>query len=249
MSEFGEAVNVVVSPPENETLHGCKWSSCKKQHKQQLQYPSKGQIKKGGGYRAAWITAGMQPWDPKTFGQGRKRLREDGGDYATMTYEYKTQGHHLVPTSLLEQTSTLKDNLVLVDYDGDGVENGMMLPQFLMDIPLHQLQAHDGNHPSGYMNPIRTRIERLEQEADGICSLDTDGTLVPQKAIAEAIVALAHTARAKILAIRTGKGFWPVRTDALNEYNHALQEYARRERLHAEKLRSQHVPHASGDNT
>ena len=238
MSEIGEKTNVAESKDKQETLYGCKWSSCKKNHKKEIAYPSKGKYQKGSGYREDWINAGMQPWEPKTHGQGKKRLREDGGSYETMTYEYKTQAHHLIPTTLLKETTTLKDNLVLVDYDCDAQANGMMLPQFKMDIPLHQLQAHEGNHPPGYMTPIRDELRRIEIAADGICSVDVEGSMNSQKRVVQAVEALSNRARLKILAIRTGKNFWPVRTNALEEYNEALQEYARREQVHAERLRA-----------
>jgi hypothetical protein len=233
MPEQGEADSGSTSDGE-ETLHGCEWSSCKKNHKKKIVYPGGGYYTKRD-YRQKWIAAGMEPWNPNTYGRGKKRLREDGGDYETMTYEYMTQAHHLIPTTLLNATTTLKANLVRIGYDCDEKENGMMLPQFHMDAPLHALQRHEGFHPAGYMDPIRNELRRIEIAADGICAVDTEGTIVSQKRVAMAIEALSSRARMKILAIRTGKNFWPVRTNALQEYNEALQEYARREWIHAAK--------------
>jgi hypothetical protein len=242
MSEIGEAVTGNAPDSEEESLHDCEWSSCKKNHKKKPVYPKGGYYTKRD-YRQKWISAGMQPWDPKTYGRGRKRLREDGGSYETMTYEYVTQAHHLIPTTLLKETSTLKENLVLIGYDCDAPANGMMLPQFKMDIPLHHLQAHEGNHPPDYMRPIRDELRRIEIAADGICSVDTEGTIASQKQVAMAIDALSSRARMKILAIRTGKSFWPVRTDAFHEYNEALKEYALREQIHIAK---HHVKNSQG---
>jgi hypothetical protein len=185
-----------------------------------------------GGYRATWIAAGMQPWDPKMYGQGRKRLMATGKSYKTMTYEYKTQAHHLVPTTLLGETKTLKKNLVLAAYDCDAVENGMILPEFIMDMPLHELPQHRGNHPNQYMTPIRDRLRVIEDVYDGICDSDAACDAATQLAIVKELEALSAEAAQKVLNIRTGKSYWPLTSDALRKFSAAKKEYARREKLH-----------------
>lgn len=230
MTEMNESTSSSVSQRAQEELHGCAWSSCKENHNQKIVYPSNGCYEKGAGYRKCWIDEGMQPWD--CYGKGKRRLRRDGKSYKTSAYEYKVQAHHLIPTTLLKETTTLKSNLVLVGYDCDAKSNGMILPQFQMDVPVHQLPSHWGNHPADYMTPIRNELRQIEILADGICSVDVDGTMTSQKRTSQAVEALSNRARAKILAIRTGKNFWPLRTHALEEYNEALREYARREALY-----------------
>jgi hypothetical protein len=232
MSEIGESTSSSVSQRAQEELHGCAWSSCKKNHNQKIVYPSTGRYEKGTSYRERWIAAGMRPWELTAYGQGKRRLRRDGKSYKTSASEYKVQAHHLIPTALLKETTTLKSNLVLVGYDCDAQSNGMVLPEFQMDVPLHQLPSHRGNHPADYMTPIRNELRQIEILADGICSVDVDGTMTSQKRTSQAVEALSNRAKAKILAIRAGKNFWPLRTHALEEYNEALREYARREQLY-----------------
>lgn len=220
------------SAPKKQKLYSCDWSSCKGKHEKEIQYPNEGKVTKSN-YREKWINAAMQPWE--LHGKNKKRLKKDGSTYATMTYEYKTQAHHLVPTTLLKKTTTLQHNLKLVNYDCDGKENGMILPEFEMDIPLHELQAHRGNHPGGYMNPIMKELRVIEEAYDGICNDDVLGTMTLQVLVVKEIEALSNKARSKILNIKSGRNFWPLRSNALKEYKGALKEYARRELLHTQK--------------
>lgn len=233
MSEFGEKGGVSLpEKDEAEETYDCKWSSCEHKHKKKIKYPNNGKVKKSG-YRERWIKAGMEPW--VIYGKLKKRLRKDGGEYKTMTYEYKTQAHHLVPTTLVNNTTTLKKNLVLVDYDCDEEKNGMMLPEFVMDIPLHKLQSHLGNHPNKYMEPIRKELREIEKDYDGICNGDVLGSMSLQKTILIELSALSGKAKQKILDIRNKPDFWPLRSNALKEFNSALTEYKRREKLNRKK--------------
>lgn len=217
------------APTQTSTPHKCEWSNCKGQHAEKPNYPNNGKITKGG-YREAWIGAGMQPWD--LYGKIRKRLRKNGKSYKTMTYEYETQAHHLVPTSLVNETATLKANLTLIGYDCDDPHNGMMLPKHKMDIPLHDLQAHEGQHPGKYMGPIKKELSKVQEDFDGICNFDLSGEITIQIFLLAEMEFLASKARQKILNIRRGTGFWPVRDNAKTERAEALAEYSRREKLH-----------------
>jgi hypothetical protein len=240
MSEIEEPDKSSDSSDAEEQLEKCDWKNCKKTHKNAVQYPGNGRYEKGSGYRKAWIKADMEPWKQT---HGSPRLLADGTHDESLAPDYLTQGHHLIPTTLLNKTGTLKKNIELIGYDCDALENGMMLPEKDEHIPLHHLPAHRGYHPSEYMSQIQKVLQQLEKDAEAFCLADTDGDLQPQKQLIRLLNALSNRARGKILAIRTGKGFWPVRAPALHEYNAALSEYARRQRLHAELLKSRfHIP-------
>ena len=213
-------------------LYTCDWSNCEGKHTKEIKYPNKGKIKKSG-YRDKWIAAGMQPWD--LYGEINKRYSELGNVYKSEVYTYQTEGHHIVPTCLLDKTSTLKNNLVLINYNCDDVVNGVMLPKHETDIPLHDLQSHLGNHPNKYMKPIQDKLLQFEEDFDGICNEDISCNMSFQANLKSLIESLSNTVRSKILNIRKGKDFLPVRTNALQEYKDAHKEYNRRLALNKNK--------------
>ncbi len=108
----------------------------------------------------------------------------------------------------------------------------MMLPEFKIDMALHNLQSHLGNHPEAYMGPIRKKLRLYESEYDGACKDDESCNMSIQTGLKTDLEKLSRKARKMILNIKTGQKFWPVRTNALQEYNDAIKDYERRLALH-----------------
>ena len=214
---------------KNVTKKPCGWSNCQK-HEEKPKYPEGGRVAKGG-YRDAWIGAKMQPWD---ISSGRPRLSSKGKPY--LTKKYQTQAHHLVPTTCVKQTGTLKENLVLAGYDCDGQRNGFLLPKHAIDMALHDLQQHLGNHPGDYMGPIKKELATIETEFEDACE-DQEGTDAThiQLMILKRMDALADKARGKIENIRKGSSFWPLRSDTATAYPDAQKDYKTRQKLYRER--------------
>jgi hypothetical protein len=233
MAEAGEkSTSSTTESEEEKEKHACKWSSCEGKHEVELDYPDDGNLTRDGkgSFRERCISANMEPW--KKPGKARPRLSKLGNRYETKTFEYQTQAHHLVPVKLLENTTTLKDNLKLVSYDIDNPQkNGLMLPMHQMDIPVHDLQIHMGSHCPAYKKPIQAQLKMIEITYDGICNGDKIGTLSLQRSILIQLEILAKIAEEKIINMKTQKNFWPLHNDSLAIYNAAQREYARREKL------------------
>jgi hypothetical protein len=219
--------------PKSTKLYKCDWSSCQGKHPVELKYPKGGKVTKGG-YRDAWLGAGMAPWDLEN-GFLRDKLWKNGRPHYNQK-DYKVQAHHLVPSTLLKHSGTLKHNLELVAYDVDCQENGLVLPEFAIDQPLNRLPEHRGNHPPGYMDPIREELNAIEDSYDGICYVDQTGELGTQLCLVKELHAVADKAKQMILRIRTkGTTFWPLRYPDANSCSKSFfgaeDEYKKREKL------------------
>ncbi len=213
----------VDKPSKKKNQVECKWSSCKK-HPKKINYPNKGRVTKGG-YRGAWIKLGMCPWN--LYATTRKRLWKNGK--AIKTHIYQFEAHHLLPTTLVNKTSTLKENAVLIDYNCDDAINGLLLPKHKMDSPVHKLPIHKGMHPNdGYMTPIKKKLEKIEEDYDGICKDDAACTAGPQANLKSELEAISQTAKQKIFNIRSGKNYWSLTKNALHTFRDAEKEYQRR---------------------
>jgi hypothetical protein len=226
--------------PQDPNTFDCKWSSCKGEHLEKLKsvkapnlenYPNDGKVTKGG-YRDDWIAAKMCPWGkdppPASYQLARYgRLLHCGKRVNANTYYF--EAHHLIPSTLLKQMGTLKDNLILIGYKVDDKNNGLILPGQHMDQPIHKLPRHKGNHPGAYMDPIKKRLDQIEKYYDGICKNDAAGNLKPQAAVIKVLDNLSQRAESMILNIRKKNAkCWPLRSDARAEFKEAEEAYQRR---------------------
>ncbi len=219
--------------PKSSKTQKCDWSSCQKNHLTKLKYPKGGKVTKGG-YRDAWLGAGMAPWDLEN-GFLRDKLCKNGKPHWNQK-DYKVQAHHLIPSTLLKHMGTLKHNIELIGYDVDCEENGLVLPEYAIDQPLNRLPEHRNNHPPGYMDPIKDILAEIEEFFDGICYLDQTGELGPQACLLGELEALSDKAKQMILRIRTkGATFWPLRYPDANScaksFEGAEKDYEKREKL------------------
>jgi hypothetical protein len=215
--------------PKDLKKEECEWSSCQKEHPFEIKYPKGGKVTKGG-YRDAWVGAGMCPWD-YDGGFKRTRLWKNGKPHPNQA-NYRFQAHHLIPSTVLKGKSTLKHNIELIGWDVDCNENGMILPWYAIDQPLNELPQHLGNHPAAYYDPVQKVVDQIEEDYDGICYLDMTGEMGPQAALIGELHALANKAKQMILKTRNKTGdHWPLRSDSRKSYHGAMQEYEKREKL------------------
>ena len=150
----------------------------------------------------------------------------------TPQFSYRVQAHHLIPVEQMAETSTLQENAVLAGWDINGLVNGSFHPQDEMDVAVHELQQHLGSHCGDYTNPIAGRLTELEEFFETMCH--GKETVDAQVSLVQELEALSETALRKVLAIRSGRRFWPLHNNSLSVYRGALAEYARRETLHEE---------------
>ena len=223
--------------PKDPKTFKCKWTSCEGEHLEELKevetpnlenYPKGGKVTKGS-YRDDWIAAKMCPWgkDPPSASYQLPRygrLRGNGKRINANVYQF--EAHHLVPSTLLKKTKTLKKNLILIGYKVDHKNNGLILPKHHMDQPIHKLPRHRGSHPADYMNPIKKRLDEIEEFFDGICENDAAGNLKPQLAVIKVLDNLSQRAETMVLNIRKSNAkFWPLRSEAKAEFAHAEAKY------------------------
>jgi hypothetical protein len=237
--EGGESGGGGAAPKEPKTFD-CKWSSCKGEHLEELKsvkapnlenYPNDGKVTKGS-YRDDWVAAKMCPWgkDPPPASYQLPRygqLFKNGKRRKSNVYYF--EAHHLIPSTLLKQMGTLKDNLILSGYKVDHKNNGRILPGQHMDQPLHKLPRHRGSHPGDYMNPIKKRLDQIEKYYDGICKNDAAGNLKPQLAVIKVLDNLSQRADSMIMNIPKPRAkCWPLRSNSKSEFAEAEKSYQER---------------------
>jgi hypothetical protein len=218
----------------------CAWTKCtKKTHEENEEgtlepkfkkYPNNGKTKKKGGeggYRECWIAAGKQPFGDGTSALPKPYLVQRGRIIREENRKvYLTQGHHLVPSTILDEMGTLKKNIKTIGYQVDHNNNGLFLPEFDGDQPYHMLPRHSGNHCDEYYEPIQEKVNEIEKAVEKACTKDETGDLEPQKGLITMLDGLATKAKGKIMNITKKTGAcWQLYGDSRANFHASVAEY------------------------
>jgi HNH/ENDO VII superfamily nuclease len=237
-SQIGEGIAVKTPGPDKQ-LKKCDWKNCDGKHETKLTYPKGGNVDRGGSaLRDNLLAKNMEPWDQGGYGVPNKHMYNELGTLINRTpeFSYRTEAHHLIPVELMAKTKTLKKNAVLAKWDINAIENGSFHPRDDMDVAVHELQQHHGSHGGRYTSPIADELAVIEETYKTMCH--GKETIDAQLTVVDELDALSGQALRKILAIRSGRNFWPLHANSLLIYKTRVVEYERRRKLH-EKLSSQ----------
>ena len=176
---------VASSSLATQNLVKCDWHDCKTTHQKKPAYPGKGKVTKNSSYSENWIAAKLEPWELYGPGKNPQATLSDFGDPTKLSSiraaekvhpEYLTQKHHLISINLFKDATKLSKDAELIGYDANHKNNGMCLPNYIVDIVQHDLQCHRGSHPNElYNDKVKPMLRYLEIKCIQYCEMDING--------------------------------------------------------------------------
>lgn len=208
MPEFNEKVAsfVLVS----DTLVKCEWHDCHTTHQRKPTYPKGGKVTRTNGYAQNWIAANLEPWKLRGPGKNPRATLPDFRNETPKAIsaaiaagkvhpEYLTQKHHLISINLFKDVTKLSKDAELIGYDANHKNNGMCLPNYVVDIVQHDLQCHRGSHTNAlYNDKIKPMLRNLEKKSIHYCVMDVIGDASTQMTLMDDLNLISRRIEGKI---------------------------------------------------